>query len=153
MAALVPLVASAVSAQAASGSLAVTTLGRHGAKVSTTVTVVAVPSGQTHRVSSGKRISLPAGRYLAMTDIWEHGTEGLGTDTVGAQVGQLDARKGKAVKVSLDPPADMTGPPRISVQVCAATVSNLPSAFSSGRWNYQGSLYAIPNSSRLLQFG
>ena len=51
VAALVPLVASAVSAQAASGSLAVTTLGRHGAKVSTTVTVVAVPSGQTYRVT------------------------------------------------------------------------------------------------------
>ncbi|MDT0487818.1 hypothetical protein [Streptomyces doebereineriae] len=129
---MVPLVASAVSAQAASGSLAVTTLGRHGAKVSTTVTVVAVPSGQTYRVTSGKRISLPAGRYLAMTDIWEHGTEGLGTDTIGARVVQvsgstsvtLDARKGKAVKVSLDTPADVTGPPRISAQVCAATVSN-----------------------------
>jgi hypothetical protein len=161
VAALVPLVASAVSAQAASGSLAVTTLGRHGAKVSTTVTVVAVPSGQTYRVTSGKRISLPAGRYLAMTDIWEQATDGLGTDTIGAQVVQvsgstsvtLDARKGKAVKVSLDTPADVTGPPRISAQVCAATVSNLPSAFSSGGWNYQGSLYAIPNSSKLLQFG
>ncbi|MGW7722303.1 hypothetical protein [Streptomyces canus] len=161
VAALVPLVASAVSAQAASGSLAVTTLGRHGAKVPTTVTVVAVPSGRTYSVASGKRISLPAGRYLAMTDIWEHGTEGLGTDTLGAQVVQvsgstsvtLDARKGKAVKVSLDTPADVTGPPRISARVCAATVSNMPSAFSSGGWNDQGSLYAIPNSSRLLQFG
>jgi hypothetical protein len=161
VAALVPLLASAVPAQAASGSLAVTTLGRHGAKVATTVTVVAVPSGQTYSVASGKRISLPSGRYLAMTDIWEHGTEGLGTDTLGAQVVQvsgstsvtLDARKGKAVKVSLDTPADVTDAPRISAQVCAATVSNMPSAFSTGGWNYQGSLYAIPNSSRLLQFG
>ncbi|MFF1308855.1 hypothetical protein [Streptomyces sp. NPDC058307] len=160
VAALVPLVVSALSAQAASGSLAVTTLGRHGAKVATTVTVVAVSSGQTYRVASGKRISLPSGRYLAMTDIWEHGTEGLGTDTIGARVVQvsgstsvtLDARKGKAVKVSLDTPADVTDAPRISAQVCAATVSNMPSAFSTGGWNYQGSLYAIPNSSKLLQF-
>ncbi|MCD9875155.1 hypothetical protein [Streptomyces guryensis] len=164
VAALVPLVASgafAASAQAASASLAVTTLGRHGAKVSTTVSVVAVPSGQTYSVKSGKRISLPAGRYIAMTDIWEQGTEGLGTDTIGAQVVQvsgsksvtLDARKGKAVKVSLDTPADVTEPPRIMAQVCAATVSNMPSAFRAGGWNDEGALYAIPNSSRLLQFG
>jgi hypothetical protein len=161
VAALVPLVASAASAQAASASLAVTTLGRHGGKVPTTVTVVAVPSGQTYTVKSGKRISLPAGRYIAMTDIYESATDGLGTDTVGAQVVKvsgstsvtLDARKGKAVKVSLDTPADVTAPPRISAQVCAATVSNMPSAFSSGGWNDEGALYAIPNSSRLLQFG
>lgn len=161
VAALLPLVASAVSAQAASASLTVTTLGRHGAKVATTVTVVAVPSGQTYSVKSGKRLSLPAGRYLAMTDIYESASDGLGTDTVGAldlkvsgnRAVTLDARKGKAVKVSLDTPADVTEPPRITAQVCAGTVSNMPSAFSSGGWNYQGSLYAIPNSSRLLQFG
>ncbi|MER5529346.1 hypothetical protein ABT075_32975 [Streptomyces sp. NPDC002677] len=161
VAALVPLTASAVSAQAASASLAVTTLGRHGGKVSTTVTVVAVPSGHTYSVKSGKRISLPSGRYLAMTDIYESAKDGLGTDTIGAQVVQvsgsksvtLDARKGKAVKVSLDTPADVTGPPRISAQVCAATVGNMPSAFSAGGWNDEGSLYAIPNSSKLLQFG
>jgi hypothetical protein len=161
VAALVPLVASAVSAQAASASLTVTTLGRHGAKVATTITVVAVPSGQSYSVKSGKRLSLPAGHYLAMTDIWEHGSEGLGTDTVGAldvkvsgnKSVTLDARKGKTVKVSLDTPADVTGPPRISAQLCAGTVSNMPSAFSTGGWNYQGALYAIPNSSRLLQFG
>ncbi|MEU6535677.1 hypothetical protein [Streptomyces sp. NPDC047000] len=164
MAALLPLVATAVSAtsaQAASASLAVTTLGRHGGKVATTVTVVAVPSGQTYSVKSGKRISLPSGRYLAMTDIYESATDGLGTDTIGAQVVQvsgstsvtLDARKGKAVKVSLDTPADVTDPPRISAQVCAATVSTMPSAFSVGGWNDEGALYAIPNSSKLLQFG
>ncbi|MGJ5754504.1 hypothetical protein [Streptomyces puniciscabiei] len=164
MAALVPLVASAASAasaHAASASLAVTTLGRHGGKVSTTVTVVAVPSGQTYSVKSGKRISLPSGRYIAMTDIYESATDGPGTDTIGAQVVQvsgsasvtLDARKGKAVKVSLDTPADVTAPPRISAQVCAAAVSDMPSAFSVGGWNDEGSLYAIPNSSKLLQFG
>ncbi|MFE3163093.1 hypothetical protein [Streptomyces sp. NPDC059224] len=159
VAALVPLLASA-AAQAASGSLTVTTLGRHGAKVSTTVTVVAVPSGQTYTVKSGKRISLPSGRYLAMTDIYESATEGLGTDTIGAQVVTvsgsksvtLDARKGKPVKVSLDTPADVTGPPRVSAQVCAATM-DMPSAFSAGGWNDEGALYAIPNSSKLLQFG
>ncbi|MFJ3305873.1 hypothetical protein ACIPSA_22635 [Streptomyces sp. NPDC086549] len=164
VAALVPLVASvasAASAQAASSSLAVTTLGRHGGKVSTTVTVVAVPSGETYSVKSGKRISLPSGRYIAMTDIYESATNGLGTDTIGAQVVQvsgrksvtLDARKGKAVKVSLDTPADVTAPPRISAQVCAAAVSDMPDAFSVNGWNDEGSLYAIPNSSRLLQFG
>lgn len=160
VAALVPLLASAAAAQAASGSLTVTTLGRHGAKVSTTVTVVAVPSGQTYTVKSGKRISLPSGRYLAMTDIYESATEGLGTDTIGAQVVTvsgsksvtLDARKGKPVKVSLDTPADVTGPPRVSAQVCAATM-DMPSAFSAGGWNDEGALYAIPNSSKLLQFG
>jgi hypothetical protein len=161
VAALVPLAASAASAQAASASLAVTTLGRHGAKVSTTVTLVAVPSGQSYSVRSGKRINLPSGRYLAMTDIYESATDGLGTDTIGAQVVQvsgrksatLDARKGKAVKVSLDTPADVTERPQISAQVCAATVSNMPDAFSVGGWNDEGALYAIPNSSRLLQFG
>ncbi|MEU9456432.1 hypothetical protein [Streptomyces sp. NPDC048277] len=160
VAALVPLVASAVSAQAASASLTVTTLGRHGAKVSTTVTVVNASSGQTYSVKSGKRLSLPSGRYIAMTDIYESATDGLGTDTIGAQVVQvsgnksvtIDARKGKAVKVSLDTPADVTGPPRISAQVCAANM-DMPSAYSAGGWNDEGALYAIPNSSKLLQFG
>lgn len=161
VAAVVPLLVSAVSAQAASGALTVTTLGRHGAKVASTVTVVAVPSGRTYSVASGKRIGLPSGRYIAMTDIFESATDGPGDDTVGAQVVQvsgstsvtLDARKGKAVKVSLDTPADVTGPPWISAQVCLGTVSDMPSAFSRGGGNYQGSLYAIPNSSKLLQFG
>jgi hypothetical protein len=161
VAALAPLFVSASSAQAASASLAVTTLGRHGTKVATTVTVVAVASGTTYRVASGNRISLPAGRYIAMADIYESAAEGDGTDTIGAQVvsvsgtasATLDARKGKAVQVSLDTPADVTGPPEISAQVCAAGVGDMPSAFSAGGWNTEGSLYAIPNSSSLLQFG
>ncbi|WP_405990990.1 hypothetical protein [Streptomyces sp. NBC_00986] len=155
-----PLLVPAASAQAASGSLTVTTLGRHGAKVATTITVVNASSGETRTVKSGKRLSLPAGRYLAMTDIYESATDGLGTDTIGAQVVTvsgaksvtLDARKGKAVEVSLDTPADVTEPARISAQVCAAG-TGMPSAFSAGGWNYAGSLYAIPNSSKLLQFG
>ncbi|MET7476891.1 hypothetical protein ABZT17_21310 [Streptomyces sp. NPDC005648] len=96
-----------------------------------------------------------------MTDIWEHGSEGLGTDTVGAKVVQvsgsssvtLDAREGKAVKVSLDTPADVTEPARISAQVCVAGVGDMPSAFSAGGWNDEGAIYAIPNSSKLLRFG
>jgi hypothetical protein len=161
VAVLAPLFVPAASAQAASASLTVTTLGRHGSKVATTVTVVAVPSGESYSVASGKRINLPSGRYIAMTDIYESAANGLGTDTLGAQVVSvsgrasvtLDARKGKAVKASLDTPADVTGPPQISGQVCAATVGNMPSAFSVAGWNTAGSLYAIPNSSKLLQFG
>lgn len=161
VAALAPLVVGGASAQAASGSLAVTTLGRQGGKVATTVTVVAVSSGRTYTVKSGKRISLPAGQYIAMADISESTKDGFGIDTLGAKVVKvagstsvtLDARKGKAVKVTLDAPADVTEPPRISAQVCAATVSDMPSAYSVGAWNDAGSLYVIPNSSKLLQFG
>ena len=71
-----PLLVPAASAQAASGSLTVTTLGRHGAKVATTVTVVNASSGETRTVKSGKRLSLPAGTYLAMADIYESTTDG-----------------------------------------------------------------------------
>ncbi|SEE41580.1 hypothetical protein SAMN05216489_06531 [Streptomyces sp. 3213] len=156
---LAPLFVPAASAQAASGSLTVTTLGRHGAKVATTVTVVNASSGERRTVKSGKKLSLPSGKYLAMTDIYESATDGLGTDTIGAQVVTvsgaksvtLDARKGKAVKVSLDTPADVTGPARISAQVCAGNM-DMPSAYSAGGWNDAGALYAIPNSSKLLQF-
>ncbi|MFJ5301732.1 hypothetical protein [Streptomyces sp. NPDC088350] len=156
---LAPLLVPAASAQAASNSLTVTTLGRHGAKVATTVTVVNATSGETRTVKSGKKLSLPSGRYLAMTDIYESATDGLGTDTIGAQVVSvsgaksvtLDARKGKAVQVSLDTPADVTEPARISAQVCAASM-DMPSAYSAGGWNNAGALYAIPNSSKLLQF-
>ncbi len=157
---LAPLVVPAASAQAASGSLTVTTLGRHGTKVATTVTVVAVPSDETYSVKSGKKLSLPAGKYLVMADISESTTDGLGTDTIGAQVVTvsgaksvtLDARKGKAVKVSLDTPADVTEPAMIGAQVCAADAT-MPSAVAVGGGNYAGSVYAIPNSSKLLQFG
>ncbi|MBK6016151.1 hypothetical protein [Streptomyces sp. MBT53] len=156
---LAPLFLPGASAQAASGSLTVTTLGRHGTKVATTVTVVNASSGERRTVKSGKKLSLPAGKYLAMTDIYESATDGLGTDTIGAQVVTvsgaksvtLDARKGKAVKVSLDTPADVTGPARISAQVCAGNM-DMPSAYSAGGWNDAGALYAIPNSSKLLQF-
>ncbi|MGX9883910.1 hypothetical protein [Streptomyces sp. NPDC002276] len=160
MALLAPLVVPAASAQAASGSLTVTTLGRHGAKVATTVTVVAVPSDETYSVKSGKKLSLPAGKYLVMADISESTADGRGTDTIGAQVVTvsgaksvtLDARKGKAVKVSLDAPADVTEPAVISTRVCAADAT-MPSAVAVGGGNSAGSVYAIPNSSKLLQFG
>ncbi|MGW2618708.1 hypothetical protein [Streptomyces sp. NPDC001500] len=160
VAALAQLIASAAPAQAASGSLTVTTLGRHGGKVAATVTVVAVPSGQMYSVRSGKRLSLPSGRYIAMTDIYESAPDGPGSDTLGAQVVKvsgstsvtLDARKGKAVRASLDTPPDVSGPARINAQVCAA-VGNMPSAYGVSGWNDAGSLYAIPNSSKLLQFG
>lgn len=155
-----PLLVPAASAQAASGSLTVTTLGRHGAKVATTVTVVNASSGETRTVKSGKRLSLPKGTYLAMADIYESTTDGLGTDTLGAQVVSvsgaksttLDARKGKAVKVSLDTPADVTEPATIGAQVCSAD-ANMPSAVAVSGGNRAGSLYAIPNSSKRLQFG
>ena len=155
-----PLLVPAASAQAASGSLTVTTLGRHGAKVATTVTVVNASSGETRTVKSGKRLSLPAGTYLAMADIYESTTDGLGTDTLGAQVVSvsgaksttLDARKGKAVKVSLDTPADVTEPATIGARVCSAD-ANMPSAVAVSGGNRAGSLYAIPNSSKRLQFG
>lgn len=160
MTSLVPLFVSAVPAQAATGSLTVTTLGRGGGKVGETVTVIAVSSGETHTVASGKKLALSKGRYIAMTDIYESAKTGLGTDTIGAQVVSvsgntsvtLDARKGKPVKVSLNTPADVTDPPEISAQVCAAK-TDMPSAFSTGGWNIEGSLYAIPNSSKELQFG
>ena len=98
VAALVPLVASAVSAQAASGSLAVTTLGRHGARVSTTVTVVAVPSGQTYRVTSGKRISLPAGRATVALLRWQASVHNPASGAVALRSEVTDAAGDRSVE-------------------------------------------------------
>lgn len=92
MAVPTPLVVPAASAQAASGSLAVTTQGRHGGLL-TTVTVVNASSDEMRTVRSGKRISLLTGRYIVMTDIYESAMNGLGTDIIGAQVVSVSGAK------------------------------------------------------------
>jgi hypothetical protein len=55
------------SASAAASSITVTTLGRDGAKVSTTVDVVGMvdddPFGPSFTTTSGKTLAVPAGTY------------------------------------------------------------------------------------------
>src|SRR5215475_16190899 len=65
---------SVTSASAATNSLTVTTLGRNGLAVSTTVNVTGLShglaTGSTYTVKSGKALALPAGTYAVLVDIW-----------------------------------------------------------------------------------
>ncbi|MEY9838369.1 hypothetical protein [Streptacidiphilus sp. EB103A] len=163
-AALLPVVyaLSAVPAQAANGSLAVTTIGRNGARITSTVNILSMSTWAVSTVHSGQRASLAKGRYAVLTDIQTPDTSpavmGM-TDTLAAQEitvsGSdsltLDARKGKQIKISLDATSgsaakNYTG--FVNGAVCAG-----PTTLGQvGAYNEPGGLYEIPNSSRDLSF-
>ncbi|MHA6761194.1 hypothetical protein [Streptacidiphilus sp. PAMC 29251] len=152
-AALLPvlLTTSAGPASAAGSSLTVTTLGRNGTRVASSLMVLGLNDGSRRTLSANKLHSLPKGRYGVVVDIQNQ--KGVFTDTLAAQIvtvsGRtsltLDARKGKAVKVSVDAagrPADS-----LTAQVCAGGWAN---GIQAG--NAPGSLFVIPNSNKALSF-
>src|ERR1700737_3612832 len=86
-AACLPLGAAA-PAIAAPNSLFVSTIGHQGASVPTTVKLLNLSSYQTYEARSGKRISLPAGRYAAIASI----LEGTDTATLAGRIVQVSGR-------------------------------------------------------------
>jgi hypothetical protein len=155
--ALLPVVLSlsAVPAAAAGSSLTVTTIGRNGAQVTSHLLAVDLTTGTQHTFSSGKLHSLPKGQYGLVTDIESSGTNS--TDTLAARVLTVsgktsvtfDARKGKAVKVSVGSSTDSAATDgTIDARVCAA--DNSPAQIEAS--NSPGALFVIPSSSKSLSF-
>lgn len=155
---VVILVTSASSASAATGSLTVTTLGRSGAKVATTVNIVNLTTLNEYSVASGKAIALPTGSYVALVDIWNpaDGTDTVGASRVSVAAGTksitIDARNGKSFSVRLD-----TNPGTDYVQVddtavCVSSDGTGSLGFTGG-FNFAGKMFVIPNPSTALHFG
>jgi len=155
--ALLPLVysLSAAPAMAAGSSLTITTIGRNGKAVTgNQATVVNLSSSQSFTAQSGHALSLPSGRYAVITDIetTAPGTEWGMTDTLGTALVNvsggsrvtLDARQGKAVKVSLNTPAGGGFQTRIDARACLPGYG----AVNVEAYNSPGELFEIPDSSR-----
>ncbi|WP_042369014.1 hypothetical protein [Streptacidiphilus neutrinimicus] len=148
-----PLTATALSspASAAGSSLTVTTIGREGAKVAATGQLENLSTWQTFTFTSGRAVSLPAGRYAVVVDIWNQKDQ---TDTLGARIVTvsgaastvIDARAGHPLAVSLDhPPAGSWH--RDDARLCVAD-----SPATAEAVNDAGKVYVIPTASSSLQF-
>jgi hypothetical protein len=140
------------SASAASGSLTVTTYSRTGAKVKTGLTLVNLASNRSYSATSGKAKSLPKGTYAVMASIW---TAQGSSNTLGARVLKvsgkarttIDARSGKALKVSLDKSPGTGWDQQLSARICAGAL------YSVEAYNGPGHVYVIPNKSKNLAYG
>ncbi|NUT31597.1 MAG: hypothetical protein HOV79_00840 [Hamadaea sp.] len=149
--ALIPL-GGAAPAAAASPSLKVTTIGRDGLAVATTVTLVNMSSHAQYQVASGTAKVLPSGRYAAMVDIWNSRDS---TDTLAATIVSvtapkaitIDARAGVPLKVRLDTNPDTNFSQQLSAQVCVNGTS-----MGAGGWNGPGRFFVIPSTSTELRF-
>ncbi|SEK20326.1 hypothetical protein [Streptacidiphilus jiangxiensis] len=153
-AALTPLLLTGVStpASAASSSLTVDTLGRSGAKVATSGEVLSLTTGQSYQFTSGRALSLPAGRYGVVVDIWNSKDQ---TDTMGSQLvtvsgrttTTIDARKGRPLSIRLDhAPANVQE--SYYAQLCIGS-----SPMGAGAWGSPGKFYVIPSSSSQVHLG
>src|SRR5690348_7996591 len=72
------------SASAATAYLTVTTLGRDGSSVASTVQVVNLSDiSKSYSVANGKKLAVPAGKYAVMVDIWNPADN---TDTLGGKI-------------------------------------------------------------------
>ncbi|MDI5963264.1 hypothetical protein [Streptantibioticus silvisoli] len=151
----------AAQAQAATGSLTVTTIGRNGAKVKADVQLYNTRSQAVKTVKSGVKTSLPTGTYIVTADIETPdsapGVMGMTDTLAGRQITvasgttlTFDARQGKQVKASLSGEAgsasDYQG--QILAGVCAKD-DTLEEALAI---NTPQGMYEIPNSSNALQF-
>lgn len=147
------LLGNAGSAAAASsnGWLTVTTLGRNGKPVSSTLSVSNTKTGAFYQLSSGKAHSLAKGTYDVVVDIWSSAD---GTDTVGAKAitvsgttrATIDARQGRAVRASLSPAPGAGYQQTISVSACATNDPNGVLAMNSA-----GKVYVIPSSNSAFE--
>ncbi|MEU2338639.1 hypothetical protein ABZ608_34590 [Streptomyces sp. NPDC013172] len=151
---LVPLLLAGASTASASakGSLTVRTLDRSGRAVYAQVAVYNTKTNDFRYIDSNKKTSLPNGSYELVTSF-------VGGNSVDAAVGghsvkvsgttttTFDARKGRAVKVSLSPNPGSEYDHMVSAAVCAT--DNSPANMSIS--TEAGDLYVIPNSSKAYE--
>lgn len=151
---LVPLLLAGASDASAvtKGSLTVRTLDRGGKAVYAQVAVYNTRTYDFRYIDGNKKVSLPNGTYELVTSFTGgNGEDGIvGGRTVkvsGATTTTFDARKGRAVKVSLSPGPGAGYDHGVTAAVCAA--DNSPASMSISAPS--GEVYAIPNSSRAYE--
>lgn len=151
---LVPLLLAGAStaSAAAKGSLTVRTLDRSGKPVYAQVAVYNTRTNDFRYIDGNKKTSLPKGSYeLATSFVGGNGEDGVvGGHSVkvsGATTTTFDARKGRAVKVSVSPGPGSGYDHTVSAAVC--TTDNSPATMSTSA--AAGDLYVIPNSSKAYE--
>ncbi|MFE0513748.1 hypothetical protein [Streptomyces sp. NPDC058964] len=152
--ALVPLVLAGAStaSAAAKGSLTVRTLDRSGKAVYAQVAVYNTKTYDFRFIDSNKKTSLPNGRYEIVTSFVGGNSEdavvgGHSVKVSGATTSTFDARKGRAVKVSLSPKPGSGYDHTVTAAVCATDNSPATMSISADA----GDLYVIPNSSKAYE--
>lgn len=136
----------AVPASAATGTLTVTTLDRHGASVRSQFGAVDVKTGEQRYLWTGAARRLPHGTYDVFAAVQ---TADLGADTVGVKrvtvSGStrvtIDARQGRPVRGSLQPAVPPGYANSTSIWLCDADGSAIV-----GGGSFSGPAYAIPSS-------
>jgi hypothetical protein len=138
--------AGSASATSGNGTLTVTTLGRNGKPVSSTLSVYNTGTHSFAELSSGQAHSLAKGTYQVFADIWSSSD---GTDTVGARTltvsgatrATIDARQGRAVKAWLSP-----GPGAGYLQSVAVSACSADSPYGASAVNDAGKVFVIPST-------
>lgn len=148
---LVPLLLAGASTASATaqGSLTVRTLDRSGKAVYAQVAVYNTKTYDFRYIESNKKTSLPNGSYELVTSFVGGNSEdgvvgGHSVKVSGATTSTFDARKGRAVKVSLSPSPGSGYDHTVTAGVCAT--DNGPATMSISA--EAGDLYVIPNSSK-----
>lgn len=142
----------ATPADAASGTLTVTTLDRTGHSVRSQYGAVSLKTGREYYFWTGRAHRLPFGAYDVYTAI---PTVQAGADTVGVKRVRvsgaakltIDARKGRAVRGYLRPAAPAGFDEQTSVWLC--TADGFPVAGGSSS---DGPAYVIPSSLPEVEF-
>lgn len=148
---LVPLLLAGASTASATaqGSLTVRTLDRSGKAVYAQVAVYNTKTYDFRYIESNKKTSLPNGSYELVTSFVGGNSEdgvvgGHSVKVSGATTSTFDARKGRAVKVSLSPSPGSGYGHTVTAGVCAT--DNGPATMSISA--EAGDLHVIPNSSK-----
>ncbi|MEY9965844.1 hypothetical protein ABIA33_003894 [Streptacidiphilus sp. MAP12-16] len=140
-------------AQAASGSLTVTTLGRNGAVISSNLNLTNTQTGEIVQAKSGKRVWLAKGQWAVVADIETPDNSPFRmSDTLTAvQVSvsgstslTLDARRGKRVSASVDATSGGAAAKYNTLETAVACPAN-DIAGEVGVYNVPGEIFEIPN--------
>lgn len=145
---------SAVPAQAAGGSLTVTTIGRNGARVTSALTMTNIRTHQTLNVKSGRRIALAKGTWAVITDIETPDKSPYAmSDTLtavevtvsGNAAVTLDARRGRPVTASVDATSGAAAAGYSGLETADICPANDPGTVV-GVYNVPGQIFLVPNA-------
>jgi hypothetical protein len=141
--------AQAVPANAATGKLLVTTLGRTGVARASQIVALNVVQNNEFVGNSGRAFSVPDGRYAVIAGIDDNNTVETLAESIVSVTGTattkvtLDGRKGRLVKVTLNGK-------RVTDNVLASVCAGPGGIANVEGYQPGGALYVVPSSSHVF---